>query len=45
MKSYKSYVRKDDEMSPAGFKIRTNDDMYYFSTKNCEEKWSWIVSI
>lgn len=34
IKTYKSYLRKDDEMVPAGFKIRCNDDMYYFSAKD-----------
>lgn len=31
-------------MIPAGFKIRTAEDMYYLCAKNCNEKWSWIVS-
>lgn len=35
VKSYKSYVRKDDEMIPSGFKIRTLEDMYYFCARNC----------
>lgn len=35
VKSYKSYLRKDEEMIPAGFKIRTSDDMFYFCAKNC----------
>jgi len=45
VKSYKSYVRKDDEMIPAGFKIRTLEDMYYFCARNCNEKWTWMVSL
>lgn len=45
VKAYKSYVRKDDEMIPAGFKLNTHDDMYYFCARNSNEKWSWLVSI
>lgn len=45
IKSYKSYLRKDEEMIPPGFKLRTGDDMYYFCGKNCNEKWSWLVSL
>lgn len=43
--SYKSYMKKDDDMIPSGFKIQTVDDMYYFCARNCNEKWSWMVSI
>lgn len=32
-------------MIPPGFKIRTADDMYYFCAKNCNEKWSWLVTL
>lgn len=32
-------------MIPPGFKIRSADDMYYFCAKNCNEKWSWLVSL
>ena len=32
-------------MVPSGFKISTPNDDYYFSSKNCNEKWSWLVSI
>ena len=45
IKSYKSYLRKDEEMIPPGFKIRSADDMFYFCAKNCNEKWSWLVSL
>lgn len=45
IKSYKSYLRKDEEMIPPGFKVRSADDMYYFCAKNCNEKWSWLVSL
>lgn len=45
IKSYKSYLRKDEEMIPPGFKLRTSDDMLYFCAKNCNEKWSWIVTL
>ena len=31
-------------MIPAGFKLRTSDDMFYFCCKNSYEKWSWIVT-
>jgi hypothetical protein len=31
-------------MIPAGFKIRTQEEMYYFCSRNCNEKWSWLVS-
>ncbi len=34
MKSYKSYLRKDDEMVPSGFKIRSEDNEYYFCGKS-----------
>lgn len=43
--SYKSYLRKDDDMIPAGWKITTHEEMYYFCARNCNEKWSWIVSL
>ena len=45
IKTYKSYLRKDEDMVPAGFKIRCNDDMFYFSANDCNEKWSWLVSL
>ncbi len=32
-------------MIPAGFKIRTLEDMFYFCARNCNEKWTWIVSL
>lgn len=43
--SYKSYLRKDDDMIPAGFKLTTLEDMHYFCARNCNEKWSWMVTI
>lgn len=30
---------------PAGFKIRTDDDQFYYSARNTNQKWSWIVSL
>ena len=44
VKSYKSYVQKGDDMLPAGFKIRSLDDMFYLCARNLNEKWSWIVT-
>lgn len=32
-------------MIPAGFKIRTLEDMVYFCARNCNEKWTWLVSL
>ena len=32
-------------MIPAGFKIRTLEDMFYFCARNCNEKWTWLVSL
>ena len=43
--NYKSYLKTDEEMIPAGFKIRCMDDMYYFSAKDVNEKWSWLVTL
>ena len=34
VKSYKSYVRKDEEMVPAGFKIRSDDSEVYLCGTN-----------
>ena len=45
LKSYKSYLRKDEEMIPPGFKLRSSDDMLYLCAKDCNEKWSWIVTL
>lgn len=44
IKSYKSYVQKGDDMLPAGFKIRSEDDMFYLCARSLNEKWSWIVT-
>ena len=35
VKTYKSYLRKEEDMIPAGFKIRTLEDMLYFCARNC----------
>jgi len=43
--SYKSYLRKDDDMIPAGFKLTTADERHCFCARNCNEKWSWMVTI
>ena len=32
-------------MIPAGFKIRSNEEMFYLCARNCNEKWSWMVSL
>jgi hypothetical protein len=45
VKTYKSYLKKDEDMIPAGFKLRTQEDMFYFCARNCNEKWTWLVSI
>jgi len=45
VKTYKSYLKKDEDMIPAGFKLRTHEDMFYFCARNCNEKWTWLVSI
>ena len=45
LKSFKSYVRKDEEMIPSGFKIRSLDDMFYLCARSLPEKWSWIVTL
>lgn len=45
VKSYKSIVRKDEDMIPTCFRISTKEDLYYFCARNCNDKWSWIVSI
>jgi|JI10StandDraft_1071094.scaffolds.fasta_scaffold794091_2 hypothetical protein len=45
VKTYKSYLRKEEDMIPAGFKIRTLEDMFYFCARNCNEKWTWLVSL
>ena len=31
-------------MLPAGFKIRSEDDMFYLCARSLNEKWSWIVT-
>jgi len=32
-------------MIPTCFRISTKEDLYYFCARNCNDKWSWIVSI
>ena len=32
-------------MIPVGFKLRTGENMFYFCARNCNEKWSWLVSL
>ncbi len=45
IKSYKSYLRNDEEMIPAGFKVRSEDEEMYFCARSPHEKWSWIVTL
>ena len=32
-------------MIPVGFKLRTGENMFYFCARNCNEKWTWLVSL
>jgi hypothetical protein len=32
-------------MIPAGFKVRSDDQEFYFCGRNSNEKWSWIVTL
>ena len=41
LKAYRSYLKKDEDRIPAGFKLRTQEDMIYFCARNCDEKWTW----
>jgi hypothetical protein len=34
LQNYKSYLRKDDDMIPAGFKLTAADEMYYLCARN-----------
>ena len=45
VRNYKSYLTKEDKMVPVTFKIKTSKETVSFSAKNCNEKWSWLLTL
>ena len=43
--TYKSFLRKEHDMIPAGFRLNVDGEDFYFCARNVNEKWVWLVAL
>ena len=43
--TYKSFLRKEHDMIPAGFRLNVDGEDIYFCARNVNEKWVWLVAL
>ena len=41
----KSYVKKEDDLTPQSFKIESSENVLHLMAKDTAEKWAWIVTV
>lgn len=41
----KSYLKKEDDLTPTSFKIESSENTLHFSAETTQEKWAWIVVV
>lgn len=41
----KSYVKKEDDLTPTSFKIESTENVLHFMAKDTPQKWAWMVTV